>query len=126
MVTVASGSVDNPGGAGGGIDLPFGMQGQDVVFKHPTAYMWSAGVQREMPFGFVVDVTYVGRRGLYLQRERNINQLPPGTIQANPGVQHRGAASLQGLRRDPDHRELRPFDSTTACSSAPTGATATA
>ena len=30
--------------------------------------------------------TYVGRRGLYLQRERNINQLLPGTLQANPGV----------------------------------------
>ena len=30
--------------------------GQDLVFKHPTSYMWSAGVQREMPFGFVVDV----------------------------------------------------------------------
>ena len=33
-----------------------------------------------------VDVAYVGRRGLYLQRERNINQLRPGTLQANPGV----------------------------------------
>jgi hypothetical protein len=79
--------VDNPGGPGGGAtDLPFGIQGQDPVFKHPTAYMWSAGVQREIPFGFVMDVSYVGRRGLYLQRERNINQLQPGTIQANPGV----------------------------------------
>ena len=87
MVTVASGSVDNPGGAGGGAsDLPFGMQGQDIAFKHPTAYTWSAGVQREIPFGFVLDVTYVGRRGLYLQRERNINQLAAGTLQANPGV----------------------------------------
>ena len=45
--------------------------------RRPT--MWSAGVQREMPFGFIVDATYVGRRGLYLQRERNINQLQPGT-----------------------------------------------
>jgi hypothetical protein len=62
------------------------MQGQDVEFKHPTSYMWSAGVQREVPFGFVLDVTYVGRRGLYLQRERNINQLPEGTLQANPSV----------------------------------------
>jgi hypothetical protein len=87
MVTVANGLVDNPGGAGGGAtDLPFGMQGQDPVFKHPTSYMWAAGVQREIPYGFVVDVSYVGRRGLYLQRERNINQLRPGTIQANPGV----------------------------------------
>jgi len=34
----------------------------------------------------VLDVTYVGRRGLYLQRERDINQALPGTAQANPGV----------------------------------------
>jgi hypothetical protein len=86
MVTVSNGSVDNPVGAGSASDLPFGIQGQDVVFKHPTSYMWSAGVQREIPLGLVVDVTYVGRRGLYLQRERNINQLPAGTLQANPGV----------------------------------------
>jgi hypothetical protein len=86
MVTVSNGSVDDPGAAGGASDLPFGIQGQDVVFKHPTAYMWSAGIQREVPLGFVVDVTYVGRRGLYLQRERNINQLPEGTLQRNPGV----------------------------------------
>ena len=88
MVTVANGSVDNPGGAGSATDLPFGMQGQDVVFKHPTAYMWSAGVQREVPLGFVMDVTYVGRKGLYLQRERNINQLPEGTLTnpANAGI----------------------------------------
>ena len=88
MVTVANGIVDNPGGAGGANDLPFGMQGQDVVFKHPTSYMWSTGVQREVPLGFVVDVTYVGRRGLYLQRERNVNQLPEGTLTnpANAGI----------------------------------------
>ncbi|MPY88462.1 MAG: TonB-dependent receptor [Luteitalea sp.] len=87
MVTVANGSADSPGGAeGGGTDLPFGMQAQDVAFKHPTAYTWATGVQREIPFGFVVDVSYIGRRGQYLQRERNINQLQPGTLQANPGI----------------------------------------
>jgi hypothetical protein len=87
MVTVANGIVDNPaGGSGGATDLPFGMQGQDVVFKHPTSYMWATGVQREIPFGIVLETNYVGRRGLYLQRERNINQLLPGTLQANRGV----------------------------------------
>jgi hypothetical protein len=87
MVTVANGSVDNPAGAGAGAsDLPFGITSQDTVFKHPTAHMWSAGVQREVPLGFVVDVSYVGRRGLHLQRERNINQLTAGTLNANPGV----------------------------------------
>jgi hypothetical protein len=87
MVTLSNGTVDNPSGGGaGGTDLPFGMQAQDTVFKHPTSYMWSVGVQREIPFGFIVDATYVGRRGLYLQRERNINQLQPGTLAANRGV----------------------------------------
>jgi hypothetical protein len=87
MAVVSAGSVDNPGGgSSGGADLPLGVQAQDVEFKHPTSYMWSTGVQREVPFGFIVDVTYVGRRGLYLPRERNINQLLPGTIAANPGV----------------------------------------
>ncbi len=99
------------------------MQAIDPEFKHPTAYTWSAGVQREMPFGFVVDATYVGRRGLYMQRERNINQLLPGTVQANPGVQRRRSPSLQGLQRDPSVGERGPLESTTACSSVPTSAT---
>jgi len=88
MVTLSNGTVDSPGGgAAGATNLPFAMQAQDLVYKLPTSYMWSTGVQREVPWGFVMDVTYVGRRGLYLVRERNINQLPvPGTVQANPGV----------------------------------------
>ncbi|HXW05152.1 MAG TPA: carboxypeptidase-like regulatory domain-containing protein [Vicinamibacterales bacterium] len=87
MVAVNNGFVDDPGGGGSGAtDLAFAMQAIDTEFKHPTAYMWSAGVQREIPYGFIVDATYVGRRGLYLQRERNINQLPEGTRNLNPGV----------------------------------------
>jgi hypothetical protein len=87
QVTISNGNVDNPGGGGSGAnDLPFAMTAQDVVFKHPTAYTWSGGVQRELPFKFIVEVNYVGRTGLYLQRERNLNQLQPGAIQANPGV----------------------------------------
>jgi hypothetical protein len=87
QVTIANGNADNPGGGtNGSADLPFAINGQDIAFKHPTAYMWATGVQREIPFGFTLDVTYVGRRGLYLQRERNINQLAAGTLQANPGV----------------------------------------
>jgi hypothetical protein len=87
QVTISNGVVDNPaGGTVGSADLPFGINGQDPVFKHPTSYMWAFGIQREIPFGFTLDVNYVGRRGLYLQRERNINQLPAGTLYANPDV----------------------------------------
>jgi hypothetical protein len=62
------------------------MTMQDPEFKHPTAYSWSGSFQRELPWNVVADVTYVGRMGLHLQRERNINQVAPGTVQANPGV----------------------------------------
>jgi hypothetical protein len=86
MVVVDNGVADDPGGAGGAASLPLSMTAIDPVFKHPTAYMWSVGVQREIPLSFIMDVTYVGRRGLYLQRERDINQMLPGTLQANPGV----------------------------------------
>jgi hypothetical protein len=86
QVSVSNGSVDNPGGQGGAASLPFGMTAIDPVFKHPVAYMYSAGVQRDAPWGFVVDATYVGRKGRNLQREININQLRAGTTQANPGV----------------------------------------
>jgi hypothetical protein len=85
QVSVSNGSADNPG-AGGAASLPFGMTAIDPLFKHPTSYMWSAGVQREVPLNFIIDVMYVGRRGQHLQRERDINQLLPGTLQANPDV----------------------------------------
>jgi hypothetical protein len=84
-VGVTNGNVDQPAGATRA-DFPLVMTMQDPVFKHPTAYSWSVSAQRELPLDIVADVTYVGRVGLYLQRERNINQLAPGTVQANPGV----------------------------------------
>jgi hypothetical protein len=86
QVSVSNGSADNPGGAGGASSLPLGMTTLDTEFKLPTSYIWSTSVQRELPYGFVVDLAYVGRRGLYLQRERNINQLDAGETFANPGV----------------------------------------
>ena len=54
--------------------------------KVPAAYTFSGGVQRQLPLGFVLDANYVHREGRNLQREININQLRPGTVQANPGI----------------------------------------
>ena len=88
--------------------------------------LWSAGVQREVPFGFVVDATYVGRRGLYLQRERNINQLHAGHDPGEPGrATSRRCVPTWATARSASPR-TRAARSTTACSSAPTAATATA
>jgi hypothetical protein len=84
-VGVTNGLADQPTGATRA-EFPLIMTMQDLEFKHPTAYNWSVSLQRKLPFNLSADLTYVGRVGTHLQRERNINQLQPGTIQANPGV----------------------------------------
>jgi hypothetical protein len=83
--TVINGVADAPGGAVKR-DFPFVISMQDLDFKIPTAWNWNVTVQRELPWATTVEVGYVGRRGLHNQRKRNLNQLQPGTIQANPGV----------------------------------------
>jgi hypothetical protein len=45
----------------------------------------------------VIDVAYVGALGRNQQRERNINQLRPGTIQANPGITTNALRPYQGF-----------------------------
>jgi hypothetical protein len=59
---------------------------QDPVNKAPLAWNWNATLQRELPWAMTLDVAYVGRSAYHLPRQRNINALQPGTVQANPGV----------------------------------------
>ncbi|MCA1577971.1 MAG: carboxypeptidase regulatory-like domain-containing protein [Acidobacteria bacterium] len=85
MSGVTNGLADAP--AGGTMQtFPLVVTMQDPEFKHPTSYQYNLTLQRELPFATTIEIGYVGRIGLYLQRERNINQLLPGTRQANPGI----------------------------------------
>jgi hypothetical protein len=77
-VGVSNGSVDNPGSVSGGIPTQF-IQTQDPVYKLPASYQWNATFQRELPWSSNIEVQYVGRVGLFLERTRNLNQLPVGT-----------------------------------------------
>ena len=83
--SVVNGSVDNPAGAVPQ-QFPFNMTIQDPVFKIPTAWEWNTTFQRELGWGTTIQAAYVGRRGIHNQVKRNINQLQPGTLQANPGI----------------------------------------
>jgi Carboxypeptidase regulatory-like domain/TonB-dependent Receptor Plug Domain len=83
--SVVNGSVDNPAGATPQ-QFPFNMTIQDPVFKIPTAWEWNGTFQREVGWGTTIQAGYVGRRGIHNQIKRNINQLPAGTLQANPGI----------------------------------------
>jgi len=85
LASVSLGNVDNPG-SGSAASFPLSVNTQDPIFQNPMAYTWNATVQREIGFDSTVEISYVGRRGLRGQRERDINQPVAGALQANPGV----------------------------------------
>ncbi|WP_321476341.1 carboxypeptidase regulatory-like domain-containing protein [uncultured Paludibaculum sp.] len=79
MASIASGQVDNPGG-GSNNAFPFYFMTIEPEFKIPSAYNWNATYERNVGFDTTVSVAYVGRVGLHMERERDLNQLPVGTL----------------------------------------------
>jgi len=82
---VSNGSADNPG-LGGAANIPLLVTTQSKAFKPPEAWAWNGAVEREMPWKSLLSVGYVGRRGLHMQREADINQPTTTAVAANPGV----------------------------------------
>jgi hypothetical protein len=58
--------------------FPSGVAGFDRDSPTPVTYNYSLGIQRDIGFGAVVDVAYVGSQSRHLQQARNINQIPYG------------------------------------------------
>lgn len=83
--SVSFGTVDNPGGSGTN-PLPLVVTTQSKAFKNPEAWDWNFTVERQLFWKSLLSVGYVGRRGLHLQREADINQPTTATVAANPGV----------------------------------------
>jgi hypothetical protein len=83
--SITAGSVDNPGGKIGN-RFPLQITSENRTFPNPEAWTWNGTYERSLGSTTVISLGYVGRRGLHLQKEYNINQLQPGTLQANPGV----------------------------------------
>jgi hypothetical protein len=52
----------------------------------PTVYNWLFGIQQDVGFGSVLDVSYVGNTGRHLRQNRNLNTLAPG-VRFLPGSQ---------------------------------------
>jgi len=57
---------------------PVGVNGLGRHDKTPLAYRYTAGIQRDIGWGTVVDVSYVGSTGRYLEMQTNINPVPDG------------------------------------------------
>ena len=50
----------------------------------PTIYSWYAGVQRQLPAKFTMDLSYSGNHAVHLMDQRQLNALPAGTFLTNP------------------------------------------
>ncbi|HYW45081.1 MAG TPA: carboxypeptidase regulatory-like domain-containing protein [Bryobacteraceae bacterium] len=78
QASVANGNVDNPGGTTATL-FPLYILSYQKYNPAPNSLQWNATFQREIGFGTMVSVGYVGRKGVNLPYEQNINQLPIGT-----------------------------------------------
>jgi hypothetical protein len=87
VASLSLGSVDNPG-AGANGSYPLLSGDIDQQSPQPEAYIWNVSAEREIGFGTVAEVSYVGRHALHQQYAANVNQLPTGTLYnpANAGL----------------------------------------
>lgn len=84
--SVTNGRVDNPAGTSTAASYPLQLSSQAYNFPSPESWSWSASLEQEFPKFATLTISYVGRRGYHLQQLDNVNQLRPGTVQANPNI----------------------------------------
>jgi hypothetical protein len=58
---------------------PAAVNGMQLQYQPQSVYNWSFGIQRDIGFGSVLDVAYVGNAGRHLQQARDLNATPYGT-----------------------------------------------
>ena len=83
--TVFGGNVENPAGGATRLVAP-NIRSFDKDMRLPVVDNWSIGVQRRLTSKMVAEATYVGTHGFNQTRDSDLNQLPVGTLQKNPGV----------------------------------------
>jgi hypothetical protein len=101
---VTFGNADNPGGNSAN-SLPLTVTTQSRDFKNPEAWNWNIVVERELPYHSSMTIGYVGRRGLHLQRESDINQPTPAAVAAAPA-----GTNLDDLRPYKGYNSIRETD----------------
>jgi len=76
----------------------------DVHFRNPTSNNWNLGVQRELPGGNVIDVTYVGSMGVHVWSHRDGDPPNPPLVQ-----------QLVTFCSDPNNSFVNEFGQTRSC-----------
>jgi hypothetical protein len=100
--SIEFGSVDN---LSGGLNNVSVVTTQSQNFRNPEAWNWNITFEREFLFKTLLSVGYVGRRGLHLQREANINQPTLAQVAASPA-----GTNLNALRPYKGFGSIRQTD----------------
>ena len=96
MATVINGNVDAPAGAQRR-SFPLVMAMFSPDYTNARSWAWNVTLDRQLPWQNFVELSYVGRSASNLERARNINQLQPGTLQANPLVNANALRPYKGF-----------------------------
>jgi len=84
--TFQSGNLSNPSGGAAGAASLLGVSAIDPHLKVARTTSYSLGVQREMPWGVLLEVSYVGNEQRHILRQPDINLPTFAQIQANAAL----------------------------------------
>jgi hypothetical protein len=105
-VTIDFGTIDNlPNLVGTALERPTALNAVEIHTKTPTIYNFSMGIQQDIGYGTILEVSYVGSLARHLGERRNINAVPDGARFVDLNPQNRNPFGTGALGDD----FLRPY-----------------
>jgi hypothetical protein len=105
-VTIDFGTIDNlPNLVGTALERPTALNAVEIHTKTPTIYNFSMGIQQDIGYGTILEVSYVGSLARHLGERRNINAVPDGARFVDLNPQNRNPFGTGALADD----FLRPY-----------------
>jgi hypothetical protein len=87
VANVSNGNVSDIAGASPAAANPSTIStSHSLNLVPPRIKNWSVGVQQQVSLDTIAEIDYVGSSSANLVYEADLNQLQPGTLQANPGI----------------------------------------
>jgi hypothetical protein len=84
-VSFSNANLSNPSAGTAGVPTIFGLSAVDPNFVVARTTQYSLSVQRELPYGVLLETAFVGNEGHHLVRQPNINVPTFAAAAANPG-----------------------------------------
>ena len=109
--SLTNGSVDTLGSSSAGF-IPLVVTTQSKNLRNPEAWNWNLTIERQLPWSTVLSTAYVGRRGIHLQRESDINQPTLATVNSPAAacLSAKPACSLDSFRPFQGYGTIRETD----------------